>query len=82
VPLPSRRRVSSPVRRPLPLGCHERRIPGRPEHKAAVTVTSVRKDPDGSYDVLGTKAGTQLMYDVSGDLTTFTQHAPGTRGGK
>src|SRR3954467_2889288 len=24
---------------------------------SSVTVTSVRKDPDGSYDVLGTKAG-------------------------
>ena len=40
---------------------------------AAVKVTSVRKDPDGSYDVLGTKAGAQVMYDVSADLTTISQ---------
>ena len=42
---------------------------------SAVTVTSVRKDPDGSYDVLGTKAGAQVFYDVSADLKTFTQGA-------
>jgi hypothetical protein len=41
---------------------------------SAVTVTSVRKDPDGSYDVFATKAGAQLMYDVSTDLTTITQN--------
>ena len=40
---------------------------------SAVTVTSVRKDPDGSYDVLGTKAGAQVMYNVSADLTTIGQ---------
>jgi hypothetical protein len=40
---------------------------------SSVTVTSVRKDPDGSYDVLGTKAGANVMYDVSADLSTFTQ---------
>lgn len=40
---------------------------------SAVTVTSVRKDPDGSYDVLGTKAGAQVMYNVSADLTTISQ---------
>ena len=39
---------------------------------SAVTVTSVRKDPDGSYDVLGTKAGANVMYDVSADLATIT----------
>ena len=40
---------------------------------SAVTVTSVRKDPDGSYDVFATKSGAQLMYDVSADLKTITQ---------
>jgi len=39
---------------------------------SSVTVTSVRKDPDGSYDVLGTKDGANVFYDVSTDLTTFT----------
>src|SRR5215204_5422721 len=52
---------------------------------AAVTVTSVQKDPDGSYDVFATKAGTQLMYDVSTDLKTITEghagHGGGGRGG-
>ena len=41
---------------------------------SAVTVTSVRKDPDGSYDVFATKSGTQFMYDVSTDLNTITQN--------
>jgi hypothetical protein len=40
---------------------------------SAVTVTSVRKDPDASYDVFGTKSGSQVMYDVSADLKTITQ---------
>lgn len=40
---------------------------------SAVTVTSVRKDPDGSYDVLGTKNGANVMFDVSADLQTVTQ---------
>jgi hypothetical protein len=39
---------------------------------SSVTVTEVRKDPDGSYDVLGTKDGSPVFYDVSSDLTTFT----------
>ena len=42
---------------------------------SAVTVTSVRKDPDGSYDVLGTKAGANVMFDVSADLATLTQNS-------
>ena len=37
---------------------------------SAVTVQSVRKDPDGSYDVLGTKGGEQVMVEVSADLKT------------
>lgn len=37
---------------------------------SAVTVTEVRKDPDGSYDALGTKAGARVMVEVSKDLKT------------
>ena len=48
---------------------------------SAVTVTSVRKDPDGSYDVLGTKAGAQVMFEVSKDLETITQNTFGGRPG-
>ena len=50
---------------------------------SAVTVTGVRKDPDGSYDVLGTKAGAPVMFDVSADLKTIAQaagHGPGGAG--
>jgi len=46
-----------------------------------VTVESVRKDPDGSYDVLGTKDGQKVMFDVSADLATVSQ-AQGGQGGK
>ena len=42
---------------------------------SAVTVTEVRKDPDGTYDVLGTKAGAPVMFDVSADLATVTEAA-------
>jgi hypothetical protein len=50
---------------------------------STVTVESVRKDPDGSYDVLGTKAGAKVMFDVSADLATITENAggPGGKGG-
>ena len=48
---------------------------------SAVTVTSVRKDPDGSYDVLGTKSGTQVFYEVSKDLKTITERTGGPGGG-
>ena len=48
---------------------------------SAVTVESVRKDPDGSYDVLGTKAGARVMFDVSADLATITENAGGPGGG-
>ena len=44
---------------------------------SSVTVSSVRKDPDGSYDVLGTKSGNQVMYDVSTDLKTITENTFG-----
>ena len=47
---------------------------------SAVTVTSVRKDPDGSYDVLGTKAGAPVMLEVSKDLTTITTRTGGPGG--
>jgi hypothetical protein len=47
---------------------------------SAVTVTTVRKDPDGSYDVLGTKAAADVFYDVSKDLTTITLHSGGPGG--
>lgn len=45
----------------------------------AVTVASVRKDPDGSYDVDGTKAGAPVRLEVSADLQTITAH-PGGKG--
>ena len=41
---------------------------------SSVTVTEVRKDPDGTYDVLGTKDGSPVFYDVSADLSTFTEN--------
>jgi len=41
---------------------------------SAVTVTSVRMDPDGSYDVFGTKAGANVMLEVSKDLKEVTLH--------
>ena len=40
-----------------------------------MTVTSVRKDPDGTYDALGTQNGDQVMADVSTDLQTITLNA-------
>ncbi len=48
-----------------------------------VKITTVRKDTDGSYHALGTKAdGTNVMYEVSTDLATITEavghgHGPG-----
>ena len=39
---------------------------------SAVTVTEVRKDPDGSYDVFGTKSGSPVTLEVSKDLKTIT----------
>ena len=47
---------------------------------SSVTITEVRKDPDGSYDALGTKAGQQVFYDVSKDLATITQSTGGQGG--
>ena len=48
---------------------------------SAVTVTSVRKDEDGSYDVFGTRAGAQVMLEVSKDLKTITARTGGPGGG-
>jgi len=43
---------------------------------STVTITTVRKDADGSYDALGTDAsGNQVFYDVSADLKTITAGA-------
>ena len=39
----------------------------------AFTVGVVHKDPDGSYDVFGTKSGTPDGYQVSADLQTITE---------
>jgi len=52
---------------------------------SAVTVTSVRKDADGSYDAFGTKAGAPARVEVSKDLKSVTVEAGGGRwpgGGK
>jgi len=48
---------------------------------STVTITSVRKDPDGSYDVFGTKSGATVMLEVSKDLKTITTDTGGHRGG-
>src|SRR6188474_3506814 len=47
---------------------------------SAVTVTTVQKDPDGSYDVDGTKAGAPVRFEVSADLKTITASTGGGRG--
>ncbi len=47
---------------------------------AGVTVAKVRKDPDGSYDVLGTKDGQPVHFEVSADLATVNQGGPGADG--
>lgn len=47
---------------------------------AAVTVTKVEKDPDGSYDVMATKNGQNTCFEVSADLATITER-PGRPGG-
>ncbi|HEX5522599.1 MAG TPA: hypothetical protein VFX53_04065 [Pedococcus sp.] len=50
---------------------------------STVTVTQVRKDPDGSYDVFGTKSGSPVMLEVSKDLKTVTTgpgRGPGGQG--
>jgi hypothetical protein len=47
-----------------------------------VTIDTVRKDPDGSYDALGTKDGSPVFYDVSADLATVTEHTGGPGGAR
>lgn len=50
----------------------------------SVTVTQVRRDPDGSYDVFGTRAGAPVMLQVSKDLKTVSAWGSprdGRRGG-
>ncbi|WP_261553583.1 hypothetical protein [Frankia tisae] len=42
-----------------------------------VVVTSVRKNSDGSYLVVGTRLGVTVKYIVSADLKTTTQIAAG-----
>jgi hypothetical protein len=39
---------------------------------STITVSHVRKDPDGSYDAAGTKAGNHVVLEVSKDLATIT----------
>jgi hypothetical protein len=48
---------------------------------SAVTVQRVQKDPDGSYDVLGTKDGNPVMLEVSKDLGTIETRTGGPGGG-
>ena len=48
---------------------------------SSVSVQSVRQDPDGSYDVFGTKDGSPVMLEVSKDLKTITENTGGHRGG-
>lgn len=48
---------------------------------SSVTIDTVRKDPDGSYDALGSKSdGTKVMYDVSADLKTIAEGGQGKGG--
>ncbi|WP_232291880.1 hypothetical protein [Frankia sp. QA3] len=44
---------------------------------ASVVVTSVVKNSDGSYLVVGTRAGVTVRYIISADLKTVTQIAAG-----
>lgn len=48
---------------------------------STVTVDRVLKDPDGSYDAMGTKDGARIRFDVSADLTTVVQGERGPGGG-
>ncbi|WP_050346885.1 hypothetical protein [Arsenicicoccus sp. oral taxon 190] len=47
---------------------------------SAVTVERVLKDQDGSYDVVGTKAGQRVRVEVSKDLATVEVRSGGHRG--
>jgi hypothetical protein len=48
---------------------------------SSVTIDTVRKDPDGSYDALGTTDGNPVFFDVSADLSTVTENTGGPGGG-
>ena len=48
---------------------------------SSATIDTVRKDPDGSYDALGTTSdGAKVMFEVSADLATITQGQGGQGG--
>lgn len=49
---------------------------------AAVSVTEVVKDPDGSFDARGTKAGSPVMVEVSKDYATVEARTGGPGGGR
>ncbi len=49
---------------------------------SSITVQSVQKDPDGSYDVMGTKSGSPVMVEVSKDLKTIEVRTGGPGHGK
>jgi hypothetical protein len=49
---------------------------------AGVTVKQVLEDPDGSYDVMGTKAGKPVMLEVSKNLVTVTERTGPPGGAK
>ncbi|MBP6996131.1 MAG: hypothetical protein KBB39_08345 [Phycicoccus sp.] len=50
-------------------------------YDSSITVESVEKDEDGTYDVHGTKDGTPVHLDVSADLATITEGMGGPGGG-
>ncbi|MFV0463163.1 MAG: hypothetical protein ACK5MP_08230 [Nostocoides sp.] len=41
---------------------------------STISITQVRQDRDGSYDVIGTSGGSPVFYDVSEDLKTITKN--------
>lgn len=43
--------------------------------ESGTTITEVQKDPDNSYDAMGTKDGKRVAFDVSSDLGTITARA-------
>ena len=47
---------------------------------STVKVERVMKDPDGSYDVMGTKDGARVMVEVSSDLKTVEVRTAGGMG--
>jgi hypothetical protein len=47
---------------------------------SAITVTTVMKDEDGSYDVFGTKSGSPVRVEVSKDLKTVEVRTGGPGG--